>query len=62
MNGPHIDAKRIIDVLSISRRTLLRWVKAGKFPGPAFRVGTTLRWNPDDVAKALNVEPGIFRV
>ena len=47
-----LNAKDVMAVLGVSRSTLHRLVKAGKFP-PPIKLGAQARWRPDDIESAL---------
>lgn len=40
---------RIRQVTDSSKSTILRWVKAGKFPAPVFRDGQVVLWSRNQV-------------
>lgn len=43
----------VIDLLGVSKSTLVRWVQAGRFPRPIYLSADTPRWAQDDVSDWL---------
>lgn len=43
----------VIDLLGVSKSTLVRWVQAGRFPRPIYLTADTPRWAQDDVSDWL---------
>lgn len=49
-----LDAEEIAASIGVTSRTILNWSQSKKIP-TALRIGRTVRFNPDDVARALGL-------
>jgi excisionase family DNA binding protein len=51
--GPLLTADEVANLLSLSKRTIRRWVQHGRFPAP-FRLGRLPRWRTEDLTGWLS--------
>jgi len=51
-----IRASDVMEMLSISKATLWRWVNNGTIPDPV-RIGRARRWHKQDIEAIANPEP-----